>query len=586
MGLKKYWVVCFVTLWTTLSISQNSDLKGENIVIEQNLKSVKTNQEFAKISIIDSPEDSTPVIEFETLTQPKFIYKCATAIPIKKNNYDSGTVFLVSFEAKTIKSSLETGEAKLNILFRQTDSYKNNLVSTQSISSHWQTYYVPFKSDVALKKEDFKLVFHYGFKPQSFQIKNLKFEVFPENTKVSSLPKTLIKYKGMEADAQWRKSAEVRIDKIRKGEFYVQLTKNGQPVPEKGINIKQKKHFFPFGGAISSKAIVEQPEHYSNFKKAFNHVVLANDLKIKAWRWKQKRPTTLKALEMLQNDGYKTKGHVLIWPGFNYLTPVFKEQKDNPEAVKELIDDHLHAILDATKGKVSHWDVVNEAYTNQDLQKITGSEEILYNGFRTLKEKQPNVLAFTNEYGIISKGGLDTKKQQWYYDFVKRIDENTNGLIDGIGIQCHIGSDLTPPEKVIRLLNFYASLGKQISISEFTMDITDLEVREQYTRDFMIAAFSHPNVSEFLFWGYVVDERNKVDIFNTDWTLGSMGKAYFSLVHDKWKTNINGKTDENGKVNGRGFYGTYEYSFVDDGKLVKGTFDLTPNSTSLFKIDL
>ncbi len=39
------------------------------------------------------------------------------------------------------------------------------------------------------------------------------------------------------------------------------------------------------------------------------------------------------------------------------------------------------------KGKVSHWDVVNEAYTNQDLQTITGSEEILYDGFRTLKAK-------------------------------------------------------------------------------------------------------------------------------------------------------------------------------------------------------
>ena len=40
--------------------------------------------------------------------------------------------------------------------------------------------------------------------------------------------------------------------------------------------------------------------------------------------------------------------------------------------------------------------------------------------------KTTQVRAFTNEYGIISKGGLDTKKQQWYYDFIKRIDENTD----------------------------------------------------------------------------------------------------------------------------------------------------------------
>ena len=32
----------------------------------------------------------------------------------------------------------------------------------------------------------------------------------------------------------------------------------------------------------------------------------------------------------------------------------------------------------------------------------------------------------------------------------------------------------------------------------------------------MIAAFSHPNVSEFLFWGYVEDEREKVDIYKKE----------------------------------------------------------------------
>ena len=584
--MKKLIFLTIFGLLPFISISQVQQIIGENLVLVEKLNSISVNGEFAKIKFIDDSISTSKIIEFETTKQPKFIYNCATAIPIEKDNYKKGRVFLVSFEAKTTKSSLETGEAKVNILFRQTDSYKDNILATQSISSNWKTYYIPFQSNVGLTKKDFKLVFHYGFKPQSFQVKHIKFEIFPVGTDISSLPKTLITYKGMEADAVWRAKADARIEQIRKGDFQVQITKKGQPVPNKGIGIKLKKHSFPFGGAISAKEVVEKSEHYSNFKKAFNYVVLANDLKIKAWRWEQKRPITLKALEILNNDGYKVKGHVLIWPGFNYLTPIFKEQKDNPEAVKQLMDNHVNTMLDATEGKVASWDVVNEAYTNQDLQKITGSEEILYNGFRTLKAKRPSVLAYTNEYGIISKGGLDSKKQQWYYDFVKRIDQNTNGLIDGIGIQCHIGSDLTPPEKVVKLLAFYASLGKQISISEFTMDITDMEVREQYTRDFLIAAFSHPNVSEFLFWGYVEDERKKVDIYNKDWSLGAMGKAYFSLVHDKWKTNLVGTTDENGNLNGRGFFGEYEYSLVEDGKVITGTFNLKLGQRGLIKIEL
>lgn len=576
----------FSCLVVVFGFSQEHILNGKNLVLDKQLKNVNVNPEFGKITFKNNPEGTVPIIEFETLSQPKFIYNCATAVPIKKANYKNGRVFLVSFDAKTIKSSLETGEAKLNVLFRQTSDYKDNIVATQSISSNWQTYFIPFQSTTNLTEKDFKLVFHYGFKPQSFQIKNLKFEFFPEETSISSLPKTLITYKGMEADAKWRKSAEARIEKYRKSDFQIQLSNNGKPITNKTLSIKLRKHSFLFGVAVDVKQIVENPEYYNNFKKAFNHVVLANALKIKAWRWKQKRPTTLKALEMLNNDGYKVKGHVLIWPGFNYLTPDFKEQENDPEAIIKLMSEHVNTMLDVTKGKVSHWDVVNEAYTNQDLQRITGSEEIIYNGFRALKQKQPKVGAFTNEYGIISKGGLDSKKQQWYYDFVKRIDENTNGLIDGIGIQCHIGSDLTPPEKVIRLLNFYASLGKQISISEFTMDIQDLEIREQYTRDFMIAAFSHPNVSEFLFWGFVEDERKKVDIYKNDWTVGAMGKAYFSLVDGTWKTNLVGETNELGVITGRGFYGDYEYTFVEEGKVISGTFSLKPNQSKIFNIEL
>jgi len=579
-------LLIFSCLMVVLGFAQEQNLNGDNLVLDKQLKHATVNPDFAKITLIDNPEETSPVLEFETMSQPKFIYKCATAIPIKKENYNKDRVFLASFEAKTIKSSLETGEAKLNLLFRQTKNYQDNIVATQSISSNWQKYYIPFQSTVNLSKEEFKFVFHYGFKPQSFQIKNLKFEVFPEGTDISTLPKTLISYKGMEADANWRKIAEARIEKIRKSDFQIDISKKGKPVANKTLSIELVEHDFPFGAAVVAKNIVENPKYYSHFKKAFNHVVLANALKIKAWRWKQKRPITLKALEMLNNDGYEVKGHVLIWPGFNHLTPVFKEQKDNPEAIIKLMADHVDTMLDVTNGKVSHWDVVNEAYTNRDLQNITGSEEILYDGFRTLKAKQPNVSSYTNEYGIISKGGLDTKKQQWYYDFIKRVDKNTNGLIDGIGIQCHIGSDLTPPEKVLRLLNYYASLGKKISISEFTMDIQDPDIREQYTRDFMIAAFSHPNVSEFLFWGFVEDERKKVDIYNKDWSVGAMGKAYFSLVQDKWKTNLVGETNAEGTVNGRGFYGKYKYTFVEEEKVVSGTFALKPNQSKIFKIEL
>ncbi|HIC32781.1 MAG TPA: hypothetical protein EYO76_12780 [Flavobacteriaceae bacterium] len=580
----KHLFILYFTLISAFSLAQNTP-KGEDLINTDKIKFLNNKGDFSKIEKTKDKDDNFQFL-FETLEEPKFIYNCATKFPIHQKGYRKGTVFLLSFKAKTETASLETGEAKALFIFKQTSDYKGNIDYTQSFSSEWQTYYLPFETDRYVKKEDLGIVMQYGYRPQSFLIKDIKFEVFPEGTNIESLPKTEITYIGMESDAQWRKDAIKRIEAVRQGKFTLQFYKDGQPLQNKSLNVKLKSHAFLFGARMAAEDIVNETDDYKNFKKAFNSLVLGNDLKIKHWQREDNREITLKALDKLKEEGYPVKGHVLIWPGFNYLTKEVRQNKNNPQKVTEIIENHVNSILDATEGKITHWDVVNEAYTNRDLQKITGSEDILYNGFKTIAKKQPKVRRFTNEYGIISKGGIDTQKQQWYYDFIKRIDENTGGLVQGIGIQSHMGSDLTPPAKVLEILSFYATLGKQISISEFTMDIQEAKVREQYTRDFMIAAFSHPSVSEFLFWGNTEDGRGKSDIFTKDNKIGVMGKAYFSLVHDAWKTNLNGETSEDGTVSGIGFFGEYEYSFVEDGKVVTGTFQLKPRQTNFYKIEL
>jgi endo-1,4-beta-xylanase len=578
------YLIYALLLTYNFAFAQNKPI-GENILNTNRIGYLSAKKDAGEISKIELENNDFQFL-FETKEEPKFIYNLSTNIPLIASNYKKGSVFLLSYKAKTEKASLETGEAKMLWILKQTEDYKGNIESTQSISSDWQTYYIPFEANQYIKKDDLGLVMQFGYREQAFLIKDIKFEAFPENTNIKDLPKTKITYQGMEPDALWRKDAIKRIETIRKGNFIIQVTQNGVAIPNKDLNIKLIKHHFPFGAAVNAEDVVEDNFKYKNFKKAFSLAVFENDLKIKSWSREKNRERTLEAMDILKKDNIQTKGHVLIWPGFRYLTPEVKANKDNPEKVTQLVKAHVADILNATKGKVSHWDVVNECYTNKDLQEITNSEDILYEGFRLAKEMQPSTYRFINEYGIISKGGLDTKKQQWYYDFIKRIDANTGGLVQGIGIQSHIGSDLTSPERVLEILAFYATLGKQISISEFTMDIQDPEIREQYTRDFLIAAFSHPSVVEFLFWGYTENEKMKVDIFKHNGELGVMGKAYFDLVHGEWKTNLNGKTDTEGFAKGAGFYGDYEYSLVHNGELVKGQFNLKPRQRGIIKIEL
>ena len=566
--------------------STGNTLNGKNIIDTVKVRYLALKNEYGKIQKIRGKTKNEFMYMVTTDVQPKYVYNLAIKLPVIPDNYEKGRVFLLSFDAKSIYSGFETGEAKVLFILRQSPSYNTNLSRTLSLSSEWKTYYIPFRATRDIDKKDLKLVMQFGYRPQAFAIKNIKFEVFPPGTKLAQLPKTDYSYPGMEENAPWRKEAFERIEKYRKGDFKLVFTKDGKPLAGKQVKIELKEHAFPFGAALSAKDVVNDTRTYENFKTIFKHTVLENDLKIKSWRNKKKRSITKKALKILKDDGIDVKGHVLIWPGFNYLPPIIKENKDNPQKVEKIILNHVKNILKKTKGYISHWDVVNEAYTNKDLQNITGSEEILYKGFELAKEIDPKALRFTNEYGIISNGGIDTRKQKWYYDFVKRIDEHTGGLVDGIGIQSHIGSDLTPPHRIVEILDFYSGLNKKISISEFSMSIKDPEIREKYTRDFLIATFSHPSVSEIIFWGFSPGKRNLVDIMDDMAIPGAMGRAFLDLTGKVWTTTLDTVTGAGGEVQDRGFYGKYTYILKIGGKAYYGDFTLDKGKENIINIEI
>ncbi|PTX61745.1 acetyl esterase/lipase [Kordia periserrulae] len=171
-----------VTLKKELSI-------GTDLVDKQKVYYLKTKSDFSKIT--KSEKNGTLQFLVETIKEPKFIENYATSIPIEKDNYPKGTVFLLSYDAKTVSASSKTEEAKIFWSIKELQLYKGkNIASTQSISSEWKTYYIPMEAKESIKKEDLGIVMQYGFRPQSFLIKNIKFRVFPQGTKLRELPRT------------------------------------------------------------------------------------------------------------------------------------------------------------------------------------------------------------------------------------------------------------------------------------------------------------------------------------------------------------------------------------------------------------
>ncbi len=564
-------------------MAQEIPAGGENIVDSNKLKYIKLSKDEGKI---EAANDNTTLIA-TTIKQPQFIYNLGARIPLIAKKIVPAQPMLLSFQARTLESSLETAEAKISWIYKQSESSdpKDVVQRAVSLSQKWQTYYLPFHALKSSNGNDV-LTMMFGYTPQKFEIKDIQLLVYPEQFDFEKLPKTKISYAGMEANAPWRMEAEKRIEAFRKGNFEIEFSVKGKKIQNTNVNLNLQRHAFSFGAAINAEDVINDDRHFNAIKKMFTVIVFENDLKMKKWALVKKRPLTLEAIDKLNESNIKVKGHALVWPSFRYLSPDIKENKDNPEKVKELIFNHIKSITQATKGKISHWDVLNEVYTNKELQNIFGSEDILFEAYKKLKEYDPKAERFINEYGIISGGGINKTKQDWYYNFVKTIDAKTGGLLNGLGMQSHIGNDLTSPEKVIEILNRFAELHKKISISEFTLDILDDDIKAQYTNDFMMAAFSQAAVSEFLFWGYFEPSNPKAGLLDKNFQLTKMGSAYNNLVNNKWQTNISKNTDAKGKISDRGFYGTYQYDFTLDGKFYKGTFEVKPESKNQIKIAL
>ena len=160
--------------------------------------------------------------------------------------------------------------------------------------------------------------------------------------------------------------------------------------------------------------------------------------------------------------------------------------------------------------------------------------------------------------------------------------------LHGLGIQGHMGANFTPPEKVIEILEDFASFGLDISITEYDAAGADETIAGDYMRDLLIAAFSVPQVRNFLMWGFWDGSHwhHDAPMFRQDWSLKPAGEAFIDWIYHTWWTNAIGRTTRDGHFTTRAFYGQYEITAEFDGKQANVTTQFDKDSeTIILKID-
>lgn len=529
----------------------------------------------------------------------KWAYRCATIqTPAEQWQLQLGTwiqkpvrqgdVLLVRFYVRSIKGQAETGEARTSTGFATGGpQWAKSMTQSINIPKDWKLIEIPFSARYDTEANGSLLAFDLGFTPQVFEIGGIELLNFRNTKTVGDLPRTRTDYPGQEAHAAWRTAALARIEKIRKGELLVKVVDSaGNPVPRIKVELKMQRHAFQFGSAVDAATLLGTGPVSDKYRQVvldnFTAAPIENHLKWPFWEtWG--RADADRAVDWLRSNEISVPiSGPLVWGGWTNLPEDLKSKAGDKAYLDERIKANIHKEMGAYRGKISEWEVVNEPYAQRDLWTIFGYDKMA-DYFREARKVDPTARLLINDYPPLDGAASTDDHLSRYYSYIESLVK-AKAPIGGIGFQCHFGSSVIPPERILSGLDRFAKFGLPIAITEFDMDTTDEDLQGRYMRDFMTAAFSHPAVDEILMWGFWEGKHwmPNAALYRWDWSLKPNGQAWLDLVKRDWWTHVRGITDAKGSIANRSFYGVYEITVsTDSGKKNTVYYNFTKSGSPL-----
>jgi endo-1,4-beta-xylanase len=220
-----------------------------------------------------------------------------------------------------------------------------------------------------------------------------------------------------------------------------------------------------FGAAIAASRLNDS-NYTTVANREFNSVTAENEMKIDATEPNQNQFNFTNADRVFNwavQNGKQVRGHTLAWhsqqPGWM--------QGLSGSALRSAMINHINGVMAHYRGRIVHWDVVNEAFADgngggrrdSNLQR-TGNDWIEV-AFRTARTADPAAKLCYNDYNIED---WNAAKTQGVFRMVQ--DFKARGVpIDCVGFQAHFGSGGMPASFQTTLSNF-AALNVDVAITE------------------------------------------------------------------------------------------------------------------------
>ena len=433
-----------------------------------------------------------------------------------------------------------------------------------------------------------------------------------------------------EQNDTWRKRAAEGIERYRKGDGVVTVVdKEGKPVSNAKIKLTQKSHEFRFGANLFMLDELETPEKNEAYKRYFADLFNMATLPfywdtLEPERGKPRyakdspkvyrRPSPDLCMEFCEKHGIEPREHALA---YDHFFPKWLYGADTEEVKREL-ERRYAEMAERYAEKIPTIEVTNEMEWANGSTSFYDDPDFIEWCFKLAEQYFPNNQLVINEH--TSACWKDCcRATDKYYAYIEA-NLLKGARIDAIGMQYHLFNRIEDeyektrltlsPESLYKHMDLYSNFGKPLQVTEVTIpayswEAEDEEIQAEIVENLYSIWFSHPNVEQIVYWNLVDGyahfwdpDPEKIKASQGNMSLGenyyyggllrfdlSPKPAYYKikeLLQEKWHTEAQIETDENGKASFKGFFGTYDLEITHDGQTTDAVLDLSKTSDNRF----
>lgn len=410
-------------------------------------------------------------------------------------------------------------------------------------------------------------------------------------------------------NSELRSQIDRNIEKNRKGGATIEVVdRDGNPVKNVLINIQQKTHSFLFGCNAFVLGQLESPEENEQYEKLFTRIFNFATVPI-YWgatepqqgklRYKEggadiwRRPPVNRFIPFAKKYDLTLKAHPLLWHEHN---PAWLPQ--DADSLKLLYQKRFRELSARYTNDIPIWEVTNESSGCPKSYPLFSEDrayvEWAFNEAASLFGNKN--LLMINDYTKFNE--IPSSENVYYQQIQRLLDKGVR--VQGIGFQFHIwfepdlmkkylAGERYLPEKMLEVYDEFAKFNLPLYITEITVPTPDGDdgeiIQAEVVKNLYRLWFSVPSMAGITYWNLgdimAYDKENSAvsGLVDKDMNPKPSYLVLDELINKEWNTHLNMKTNDEGEISFRGFYGKYTITVSKDD--TQQSFDLELSQSKL-----